>query len=228
MAVESFEAGVDRKHLIGPDLVEELRELIEADDREDTDQWRPAFDPESFAKENQPLSLERFKLSEDELKAWAERCSRIRAEIDSKAKRLVPEEPAVDRGNAVPRSRKGQKRSKASHNPEGLRESELKELRLIESAPCKYYKKRHLKNLTDEEVEEIIAAAKKPGWFRTDIAQKYRVPVSLVNKLCKEAEKQPEKMEARRRREQLQEEKKDVIEEITTDILKASKPIVRA
>ena len=99
---------------------------------------------------------------------------------------------------------------------------------MIESAPCKYYKKRHLKNLTDEEVEEIIAASKKPGWFRTDIAQKYRVPVNLVNKLCKEAEQQPEKIDARRRREQLQEMKKDMIEEITTDILKTSKPIVRA
>lgn len=99
---------------------------------------------------------------------------------------------------------------------------------MIESAPCKYYKKRHLKNLTEQEVEEIVAAAKKPGWFRTDIAQKHRVSVNLVNKLCKEAEKQPEKMEARRLREQLDEEKRDSIGEITADILKASKPIVRA
>ena len=40
MAVESFEAGVDRKHLIGPDLVSELRDLIEAGEEVDIDQWR--------------------------------------------------------------------------------------------------------------------------------------------------------------------------------------------
>ena len=101
-------------------------------------------------------------------------------------------------------------------------------MRLIDSAPCKYFKKRHLKNLTDEEVEEIIAATKKPGWFRTDIAQKHRIPVGLVNKLSKEAEKRPDKIEARQQRKQFHDEKKDMIEEITTDILKTSKPIVRA
>lgn len=107
MAVESFEAGVDRKHLIGPDLVSELRDLIEAGEEVDIDQWRAVFDPESFAKEHQPLSLERFKLSEGELKEWAERCSRIRAEINEKAKSLVQAEPAVDQDDAEPRSRKG-------------------------------------------------------------------------------------------------------------------------
>ena len=49
-------------------------------------------------------------------------------------------------------------------------EAELKEMRLAESAPCRRYKKRHLKDLSEAEVDKIIAKAKQPGWLQKDIA----------------------------------------------------------
>ena len=56
-----------------------------------------------------------------------------------------------------PRSRRGHNRSKATDNPEGLKEEELKKMRLIELAPCRRYKKRHLKELSESEVDNIIS-----------------------------------------------------------------------
>ena len=98
----------------------------------------------------------------------------------------------------VPRSRKGLKRSKASHNAEGMKEQELRLLRKKERAPCGRFKKRHLKDLREDEVDEIISMSKQPGWLQKDIAQKYCVPRQLVGSLCKESEVRPEKMAARR------------------------------
>ena len=79
-----------------------------------------------------------------------------------------------------------------------------------------------------EEVEEIIAMSKQPGWLQKDIAQKFRVPRRLVGQLVREAAAESEKMAARRLRKQLQGEKKDAIEDITADILKSGQPIMRA
>ena len=101
-------------------------------------------------------------------------------------------------------------------------------MRIVDSAPCRRYKKRRLKELDDEEVDQIIADSKRPGWLKKDIAQKYRVTPDLVSKLCMEAAKQPEKITARRQLKQVLAEKKDAIADVTTSILKAGKPIVRA
>ena len=63
--------GQRSRYAIGPDLVEELEEVV-GDDDEDLDAWQAAFDPEVLTQANQPLSLDRFRLSEEELKRWAE------------------------------------------------------------------------------------------------------------------------------------------------------------
>ena len=43
-------------------------------------------------------------------------------------------------------------------------------MRLIDNAHCRRYKKRHLKELSEAEVDKIIAKAKQPGWLQKDIA----------------------------------------------------------
>ena len=58
--------------------------------------------------------------------------------------------------------RRGQKRSKPCHNLEQRTEAELKQQRLMERAPCRKYKKRLLKDLSAQEIEAIVAAAKQP------------------------------------------------------------------
>ena len=147
------------------------------------------FDPDEFTKDNQPLTFDRYRLTEDELRSWAGRLTKLRRDIEQSAQRLASQEAAELFIDENPRSRRGHKRSKAEHNAEGLKEEELRELRIIDSAPCRRYKKRRLKELSDEEVDEIIADSKRPGWLKKDVAQKYRVTPDLVSKLCKEAAK---------------------------------------
>ena len=94
-----------------------MKEVDHKDD-EDVDEWQATFDPEVFTKANQPLSLDRFRLSEEELKEWAERITKIRAGIETKAKSHNDAEPVSEIENEVPRSRKGHKRSMPTHNPD--------------------------------------------------------------------------------------------------------------
>ena len=53
--------GQRSRYAIGPDLVEELEEVVRDVD-EDLEAWHAIFDPETFTQENQPLSLDRFRL----------------------------------------------------------------------------------------------------------------------------------------------------------------------
>ena len=69
---------------------------------------------------------------------------------------------------------------------------------LEEKAPCRNFKKRHLKDLSEEEVDAIVAHSLKPGWLKKDIAKKFRVSDMLVSRICKEAEEEPEKVARRR------------------------------
>ena len=89
----------------------------------------------------------------------------MRAGIEEKAKQFTIVEPEPERSIGVARSRRGHKRSKAVHNAEGLKEEELRQLRARENAHCRCYKKRHLKDLSEKDVAEIIALSKQPGWL---------------------------------------------------------------
>lgn len=92
-----------------------------------------------------------------------------------------------------PRQRTGHKRSKAAHNVEGISEGTLKRQRQAEDAPQRYFKKRHLKDLGEAEVNEIIAATKLPYSFQKDVAKQYRISAKLVGDLVRESVKHPQR-----------------------------------
>ena len=71
------------------------------------------------------------------------------------------------------RHRRGLKYSKKHHNPEGQTENDLRIEASKEKAMCRKYKKRHRKDLTPEEIEAIVAAAKVPNKLHKDIAQEF-------------------------------------------------------
>lgn len=96
IAIEGYAAGFDRKFALGPDIVEELQALLESEDEGDPGEWQALFDLDAFTEANQPLSLDRFRLSEEELREWAERLTRLRAEIEGRAGRLAHSEPEGD------------------------------------------------------------------------------------------------------------------------------------
>jgi len=80
MVVERYESGQDRKHALGPDIIEECI-AINALPEVDRDAWTPLFEPNIFTEAHGPLKVDDYRMSEDELRHWAERCTRLRSQI---------------------------------------------------------------------------------------------------------------------------------------------------
>ena len=98
-----------------------MAELDDADDQE----WAPLFEPTDFNKEHGPLEIEQYRLPQDDLRAWAERCVKLRATIAGNAKRQADGDPEDQLVEEPGRHRKGHKWSKRQHNAEGVTEALL-------------------------------------------------------------------------------------------------------
>ena len=109
------------------------------------------------------------------------------------------------------RSKSGHKKSSWHHNLEERSEGDLKRQTFLDKAPCKYYKKRHRKDLTADEVDAIVAAAGQPYRLQRDVAQQFRVTTNLVSRLVVEAERKPEKQTKKRDLKRRADEKHDAI-----------------
>ena len=59
----------------------------------DLDNWEPLFDPTEFNKRHHPIQLESFRLPQEDLQQWAERCIRLRATINDRARLEARDEP---------------------------------------------------------------------------------------------------------------------------------------
>ena len=77
--------------------------------------------------------------------------------------------------------------SKRSHNAEGVPEKELRRRARQDKAICCRFKKRHRKDLSSDEVAELLLATQKPYRLQKDIAKQFHVPAILVSRLVKEA-----------------------------------------
>ena len=91
---------------------------------------------------------------------------------------------------------------------------------------CRKYKKRHRKDLTPDEIEAIVAAAKVPHRLHKDIAQEFKVPTILIGKLVKESIEEPTKIDELRSKLELNDQKKQAIEDATTNMLASNIAIV--
>jgi len=76
MNVERYEQGQERKHAMGPDIIEECLAIHSLPEVE-PDAWAPFFEPTSFTEQHGPLKVDDYMLSQDELRQWAERCTRL-------------------------------------------------------------------------------------------------------------------------------------------------------
>ena len=90
------------------------------------------------------------------------------------------------------------------------------------------FKKRHRKDLTVEEVEDIIEATKQPYRLHNDVAKEFRVSHQLVSRLYQESLKGSKKIEDQIEREELDNRKRLAVEDAVTSFLFINKPIVRA
>ena len=80
MSVSEDQLGEERKWPLGPDIVEECQAVSNMEPV-DEDRWTPLFEPTDFNNQHQPLEIENYKLSEADLKTWADRCTALRATI---------------------------------------------------------------------------------------------------------------------------------------------------
>ena len=87
LRIENYEADQERKWPIGPDVFEECQAVAELPEVNEGD-WVPLFEPHGFNEEHGPLQIEDYRLSEEDLWDWAQRCTRIRARITEKIKGL--------------------------------------------------------------------------------------------------------------------------------------------
>ena len=69
------------------------------------DQWAPLFEPTDFNNEHQPLTIEEYGLTADELRAWAQRCVELRTAIERKSQEHTRAEPEVEDENRESRPR---------------------------------------------------------------------------------------------------------------------------
>ena len=62
MTVERYEASLDRKHALGPDIIEECIAMHALPDVE-PDAWAPIFEPTSFTEAHGPLKVDDYMLT---------------------------------------------------------------------------------------------------------------------------------------------------------------------
>ena len=218
MIVENYESGNDRKHAMGPDIIEECI-AIHSMPEVDPDTWAPLFDPNAFSEAHRPLQVDDYALSHTELRQWADRCSRLRAQIQQKSTLYLERQPDVINEDETSRPRKGFKRSQPSHNVEGYTEAQLRSICQKDRKQCHKLKKRHRKDLSAAEIEKIVAATKVPFRLQKDVAHDFNITKSLVSTLVCESEKQPAKLRTKRRKDGLKLIKQEVVEEVTSSIV---------
>ena len=63
---------IDRKFALAPDIIEECTAVAEMAEQPD---WAPLFEPNDFNEQHKPLTLDQFKLPEEELEHWGEQCN---------------------------------------------------------------------------------------------------------------------------------------------------------
>ena len=66
MVIEDYEPNLARKFKLGPDIVEEC-EAVSLLTESSQPLWRPIFEPIQFNEEHGPLTIEDYRLSQDQL-----------------------------------------------------------------------------------------------------------------------------------------------------------------
>ena len=80
MTIQDYESGISRKYKLGPDIIEECQAVASLSEA-DQQGWSPLFEPVEFNDEHGPLTIENYRLSQDQLRSWAVRATNIRSSI---------------------------------------------------------------------------------------------------------------------------------------------------
>ena len=102
---------------------------------------------------------------------------------------IVDQDAPDQDGNQRSRSHK---KSTAAHNVERRTEKDLKQQGDRDKGMGTKLRKRHRRELSADEIADIVAATRKPYHKIKDVALQHRVTPSLVGRLVKDVEKDPE------------------------------------
>ena len=96
---------------------------------------------------------------------------------------------------------------------------------MMETVPAKKYRPRRRPELSAEDELNIVESYTVKYMSQKRVAQRFRVTKSLVSNLVCEARKMPEKLEKKKDREELAQQKREAIMETVEAIQSAGKEI---
>ena len=84
--------------------------------------------------------------------------------------------------------------STKNHNPEGLREKDLRARDRDAACIGRKYKKRNLSELSSDDVAQILNSYLVDHQSQKEVARKFRVSAALVSRLVCRGKKEPNKL----------------------------------
>ena len=227
VALREFKDGDCRNFELAKDMIDSFHQLDEIDE-EALPQLGVHFDPIKWQETNQQYHLCVYKLNEDQLKMWGEEVTEIRQKIMKKAHlydhyaKKSPAQPEPMTG------KRAQTYSTKRCNPDGLLEQQIRQREQSQAGVKSRQKKRSLKELPVKVREGIVKMYLEDNIFQVDIAKYYKISPQLVSKLIKEAQEDPAKNLALKRKKEEQMERSKAVQDVVKGMLANSVPIVKA
>ena len=135
---------------------------------------------------------------------WIQRVSALRKQIFVRSNGYRQNDQANVDDILDQRSKRKFKPSTKSKDPENLSAAERNRLEILDGGNRHRMKRRKLKDLSIDEQEEIVQQYEEAEYSGKDIAERFLITPSLVSKLGKRAERDPDWINPLIQKEQMQ------------------------
>ena len=183
--------------------------------------WAPVFCPRQFAKDNDPLTMAQYKLSDEELRNNAITISKLRWRVKKEASQLEQRAPAeledgIKEVEGLDKEAKRRGHSKTSlDTPESLPDFKME-------VPIGCRKRRRRRGtLTLANKVDIAHQVLVQLHMQKEVAKQYRVSQCVVSAIITKAKKSPDFLQALHEKEVDQKEKKAQVTGIINDMITA-------
>ena len=158
--------------------------------------WEPVFCPRKFAKENNPLTMEGFRLTEAQLRAQAITISKLRGRMKKEAMQLAALEPEQVEGDLKEVAALGEVVRRRGHaKPSFDTPTSLPDFK--EQVPVGSRQRRRRRgSLTLADKVDICHKVLVQFQHWKEVAKEHRVSLAVVSVLIKKAKKNPSFCEA--------------------------------
>ena len=174
-------------------------------------QWKPIFMPKLFVEEHKEITLEEFKVKEQDFKRCGHQLSTVRAELRENALKLDKMTAQFLEKKLSEVSKVAKKMSRFEMQERQKREEHLQEDFAEETAPLL---RRKLKNRSKLSLSEKVSIAHKVFVEHEkliDVAKEFRIHVSTANNIASKIRKNPKVLEEEDARLTAKESKRQAI-----------------